>query len=95
MQDCFVQARQGEAAIVNSRRQIYASRIPEYDYFALDLATIAFFCAMTSEIAYVAVHWCQRIAGNDCWYIAVVRRIFLAEYNDIQTLRFSLHNIVD
>jgi hypothetical protein len=50
---------------------------------------------MTSEIAYVAVHWCQRIADNDFWYMAVVRRFFLAEDDDIQTLKLSLHNIVD
>ncbi len=35
MQDCSVQARRGGAAIVNARRQIHASTIPEYDYFLL------------------------------------------------------------
>jgi hypothetical protein len=41
------------------------------------------------------VHWCQRIADNDHWYMAVVRRFFLAEDDDIQKLRLSLHNIID
>jgi hypothetical protein len=95
MQDCSVQARRGGAAIVNARRQIHASTIPEYDYFSPDLATIAFSCAITMEIAYIAVHWCQRIAGNDHWYMAVVKRFFLAEDDDIQKLRLSLHNIID
>lgn len=95
MQDCSVQARRGGAAIVNARRQIHASTIPEYDYSSPDLATIAFSCAITSEIAYIAVHWCQRIADNDHWYMAVVRRFFLAEDDDIQKLRLSLHNIID
>jgi hypothetical protein len=95
MQDYSVQARRGGAAIVNARRQIHASTIPEYDYFSPDLATIAFSCAITTEIAYIAVHWCQRIAGNDHWYMAVVKRFFLAEDDDIQKLRLSLHNIID
>ena len=95
MQDCSVQARRGGAAIVNARRQIHASTIPECDYFPPVLATIDFSCAMTSEIAYIAVHWCQRIADNDYWYMAVVRRFFLAEDDNIQKLRLSLHNIVD
>ena len=68
---------------------------PGYDYSSPDLATIAFSCAITSEIAYIAVHWCQRIADNDHWYMAVVRRFFLAEDDDIQKLRLSLHNIID
>ncbi|ELR08578.1 hypothetical protein VC83_04072 [Pseudogymnoascus destructans] len=95
MQDCSVQARRGGAAIVNARRQIRASTIPDYDYFTPDLATIAFSCAMTSEIAYIAVHWCQRIADNDYWYMAVAKRFFLAEDDDIQRLRLCLHNIID
>ena len=35
------------------------------------------------------------MADNDCWYMAVVRRVFLAEDDNIQKLRPSLHNIVD
>jgi hypothetical protein len=94
MQDCSVQARWGGVAIVNARRQIHASTIPECDYFSPDLATIAFSCVMTSEIAYIAIHWCQRISDNDCWYMAVVRRFFLAEDGNVQKLRLSLQNIV-
>lgn len=69
--------------------------MPEYDYSDPDLATIAFSCAMTSEIAYIAVHWCQRVEDHDCWYMAVISRFFLAEDDHVQRLRLSLHNIVD
>jgi hypothetical protein len=95
MEDCSVQARRGGAAIVNARRQIHASTIPQYNYSDPDLATIAFSCAMTSEIAYIAVHWCQRLEGSDCWYMAVVKRFFLAEDEHFQNLRTCLHNIID
>ncbi|KFY89252.1 hypothetical protein V500_05837 [Pseudogymnoascus sp. VKM F-4518 (FW-2643)] len=95
MQDCAVQARRGGVAIVNARRQIHASTIPDYDYSTPDLATIAFSCAMTSELAYIAVHWCQRVDDNDCWYMAIVKRFFMEEDDHIQMLRRYLHNIID
>ncbi|KAG0653112.1 hypothetical protein D0Z07_9391 [Hyphodiscus hymeniophilus] len=95
MQECSVQARRGGAAMVNARRQLRASTISDYNFCAPDLATAAFSCAMTSDIAYVAVHWCQRVGDTDCWYMAIVRRFFVAEIEDIQKLRLTLHNIID